>query len=276
MKKYISILIIFFTLNAFAQQNKGNWLLGVSSSSLGFNSNNGSETTLNVSYTEFETFPDLVDIYNLSNLFPHNYEIQEDKNSSINLNINLGYFFANKFVFGLSGGFENSSSVFKTGPLSQEILDYDPTVIGNNLGQYPYNYDLYYQIVSTADNDQTSKSTVWSVAPFIRYYHKLGFGSLFINASYSIGKGESEDKLQVISKTKYDNSKLSAGLGYSIALGKIVYLEPLISYEIIDSKSTTTRDVINPYDIDDIGVETHEMTRKSNSIVFSIGITSYL
>mgnify|MGYP004280903557 CR=1 FL=1 len=117
---------------------------------------------------------------------------------------------------------------------------------------------------------------MWSVAPFARYYHKLGFGSIFIDASYSIGKGDSEIKTQTITNTKIDHTKLSSGIGYSIALWRVINLEPMIAYEMLTQKSTSTRDVVNPYDIDDMGVETRVLTRKSTGIVFSIGISSYL
>ena len=163
-------------------------------------------------------------------------------------------------------------------PLPAQLLALSPDSLGNNLGQYPLNYDLYDLISSTANNDFTSKTLTWNIAPFARYYYALRNGSLFVDASYELGQGESELKSgsALMENTSLSYQKINAGLGCSFELGSKVSLEPMISYQSINSTTESTQDVPNPFIPSDIGVETTTFDRKSGNLHFSLGISAYL
>ena len=98
-----------------AQHDKGTWFVGASSSSLGFNSNTGSERNINVNFTGFQdTLVAENEFLNLASVFPYTYQVEQDKNSQLDLNFRLGYTLANNFVFGIGFGYDNETNLFKT------------------------------------------------------------------------------------------------------------------------------------------------------------------
>ena len=121
----------------------------------------------------------------------------------MNINIHIGHFIADQFAMGIKGGFSNETSLLKSSPLSTDLLNLSPDSVGNNLGDYPFNLNLYNLIASTASNDFTAISMSWSMAPFVRYYHRAGKGSLFIDASFEYGQGKSEVKANNITCLLY-------------------------------------------------------------------------
>ena len=280
MKKNLIFLAVALCSTAYAQHDKGEWILGVSSSNLGFNSNSSSSSITNVEYTGWRTDTLQVEtsLYTMSGVFPYTHNVQEDKNSKMNLNIHLGHFLADQFAMGIKGGFINETSLLKSSPLSTDLLNLSPDSVGNNLGQYPFNQDLYNLISSTANNDFTANSFSWSIAPFARYYHRAVNGSLFIDASFEYGQGKSEVKSNnvTIDNASLTNQQINAGIGYSIAIGGIINMEPMIAYQSINSTMVSSKDVPNPYNPVDLGTETTTFDRKSANIHFSIGITAYL
>ncbi|MBJ10173.1 MAG: hypothetical protein CMP66_01760 [Flavobacteriales bacterium] len=280
MKKILIVLAIAFSATAYAQHEKGEWMLGVSSSNLGFNSNSGSSSITNVEYAGWRTDTLQLEttLYTMGDVFPYTHNIQEDKNSQMNLNIHIGHFLADQFAMGIKGGFNNETSLLKSSPLSSDLLNLSPDSVGNNLGEYPFNLNLYNLIASTASNDFTANSMSWSIAPFARYYHRAGKGSLFIDASFEYGEGKSEVKANniTIDKASLTHQQINAGIGYSIALGGIINMEPMIAYQSISSTMVSTQDVPNPYNPIDLGTETTTFDRKSANIHFSIGITAFL
>lgn len=280
MKKILIVLAVALGTTAYAQHEKGEWLLGVSSSNLGFTSNSGSSSITNVEYAGWRTDTLLLEttLYTMGDIFPYTHNIQEDKNSQMNLNIHIGHFIADQFAMGIKGGFNNETSLLKSLPLSTDLLNLSPDSVGNNLGEYPYNLNLYNLITSTANNDFTATSTSWSVAPFARYYHRVGKGSLFIDASFEYGQGKSEVKANniTIDNASHTHQQINAGIGYSIALGGIINMEPMIAYQSVSSTMVSTHDVPNPYNPIDLGTETTTLDRKSGNIYFSIGITAFL
>ena len=280
MKKILIVLATALSINATAQHDKGNWMVGVSSSSLGFTSNSGSSSITNVEYIGWRTDTLQVEtaLYTMSDIFPYTHNIQEDKNSQLNINFHLGHFLADQFAMGLKGGFINETSLLKSSPLTADLLNLSPDSVGNNLGVYPFNLDLYNLIAATANNDYTASSMSWSIAPFARYYHRLGNGSLFIDASFEYGQGKSEIKSNniTIENASLTHQQINAGLGYSIAIGNVINMEPMISYQSLISKIESTQDVPHPNNPIDLGTETTTFDRKSENIHFSIGITVYL
>ena len=280
MKKILIVLAVALSVNAYAQHEKGEWMLGVSSSNLGFTSNSGSSSITNVEYTGWRTDTLQLEttLYTMGDIFPYTHNIQEDKNSQLNINIHIGHFLADQFAMGIKGGFNNETSLLKSSPLSSDLLNLSPDSVGNNLGDYPLNLNLYNLIASTASNDFTATSMSWSVAPFARYYHRAGKGSLFIDASFEYGQGKSEVKANniTIDNASLTHQQINAGLGYSIALGGIINMEPMISYQSVSSTMVSKQDVPNPYNPVDLGTETTTFDRKSGNIHFSIGITAFL
>ncbi len=280
MKKILIVLAAALSISASAQHDKGNWMVGVSSSSLGFTSNSGSSSITNVEYIGWRTDTLQVEtaLYTMSDVFPYTHNIQEDKNSQLNINFHLGYFLADQFAMGLKGGFINETSLLKSTPLTADLLNLSPDSVGNNLGVYPFNLALYNLIAATANNDYTASSMSWSIAPFARYYHRLGNGSLFIDASFEYGQGISEIKSNniTIENASLTHQQINAGLGYSIALGNVINMEPMISYQNLISTMESTQDVPHPNNPIDLGTETTTFDRKSENIHFSIGITVYL
>ena len=280
MKKILFVFITLLSTVSYAQQEKGNWMLGVSSSKLGFTSNTGNSSITNVEYSGWRTDTLQIEneLYTMSGIFPYTHNIQEDKNSEVNLNLHLGYFVLDQFVLGIKAGVISATSVLKSPPLSAQLLELSPDSLGNNLGQYPLNYDLYDLISSTANNDFTSKTLTWNIAPFARYYYALRNGSLFFDASYELGQGENELKSgsTLMENASLSYQKINAGLGYSFELGSKVSLEPMISYQSINSTTESTQDIPNPFIPTDIGVETTTFDRKSGNLHFSLGISAYL
>ena len=280
MKKILFVFITLLSTVSYAQQEKGNWMLGVSSSKLGFTSNTGNSSITNVEYSGWRTDTLQIEneLYTMSGVFPYTHNIQEDKNSEVNLNLHLGYFVLDQFVLGIKAGVISATSVLKSPPLSAQLLELSPDSLGNNLGQYPLNYDLYDLISSTANNDFTSKTLTWNIAPFARYYYALRNGSLFIDASYELGQGESELKSgsALMENASLSYQKINAGMGYSFELGSKISLEPMISYQSVNSTSESTQDIPNPFIPTDIGVETTTFDRKSGNLHFSLGISAYL
>lgn len=280
MKKILIVLAVAVSVNAYAQHDKGEWMLGVSSSNLGFTSNSGSSSITNVEYTGWrtDTLQLETSLYTMGDIFPYTHNIQEDKNSQMNINIHIGHFIADQFAMGIKGGFSNETSLLKSSPLSTDLLNLSPDSVGNNLGDYPFNLNLYNLIASTASNDFTAISMNWSIAPFVRYYHRAGKGSLFIDASFEYGQGKSEVKANniTIDNANLTHQQINAGIGYSIALGGIINMEPMIAYQSVSSTVVNTQDVPNPYNPVDLGTETTTFDRKSGNIHFSIGITAFL
>ena len=245
---------------------------GCFSSKLGFTSNTGNSSITNVEYSGWRTDTLQIEneLYTMSGIFPYTHNIQEDKNSEVNLNLHLGYFVLDQFVLGIKAGVISATSVLKSPPLSAQLLELSPDSLGNNLGQYPLNYDLYDLISSTANNDFTSKTLTWNIAPFARYYYALRNGSLFIDASYELGQGESELKSgsALMENASLSYQKINAGMGYSFELGSKISLEPMISYQSVNSTSESTQDIPNPFIPTDIGVETTTFDRKSGTLHF--------
>ena len=226
MKKILLVLAISVCQITFAQNDKGNWFIGASSSSFGFNSNTGSEQTIDVSFTEFkDTLVADTDSLNLAFLFPYTFQIEQDKNSQIDFNIRTGYFVANNFLLGLGVGFSNENMVFKT--------KNDPAVVNASLDsllgwfiQLPnvnymganygmYYHDLYNLIASSNNNDLTLKRSMLKLAPFARYYISVGQSALYIDASYEYGSGKEENKDDV----NFNDKDESYGHYFSYALG---------------------------------------------------------
>ncbi len=280
MKKILIVLAAAISTTAFAQHDKGDWMLGVSSSSLGFTSNSGNSSITNVEYTGWRTDTLQVEtaLYSMSDVFPYSHAIQEDKNSQLKLNFHLGHFLADQFAMGLKGGFNNETNLLKSSPLTADLLNLSPDSVGNNLGAYPFNHALYNLISATANNDFTASSMSWSIAPFARYYHRLGNGSLFVDASFEYGQGKSEIKANniTIDNASLTHQQINAGVGYSIVLGGVISMEPMISYQSRNSSMVSTQDVPHPNNPIDLGTETTTFDRESGNIHFSIGITAYL
>ena len=280
MKKILIFLAVALSTTAFAQHDKGSWMVGVSSSSLGFTSNSSNSSVTNIEYTGWRTDTLQVEttLYTMSDIFPYTHAIQEDKNNQLNLNFHVGHFLADQFAMGIKGGFNNETSLLKSSPLTTDLLNLSPDSVGNNLGAYPFNYDLYNLIAATANNDFTLSSMSWSVAPFARYYHRLGNGSFFVDASFEYGQGESKIKTNniTIDNAKLTHQQINAGIGYSIILGGIISMEPMISYQSANSSMVSTQDIPHPNNPADLGTETTTFDRKSKNIHFSIGIAAYL
>lgn len=280
MKKILIVSAIALSATAFAQHDKGNWMVGVSSSSLGFTSNSANSSITNVEYTGWRTDTLQVEtaLYTMSDVFPYTHSIQEDKNNQMNLNLHVGHFLADQFAMGIKGSFNNETSLLKSSPLSTDLLNLSPDSVGNNLGAYPFNNSLYDLIASTANNDFTTTSMSWSVAPFARYYLRAGNGSLFIDASFEYGQGKSEIKANsvTIDNSSLTHQQINAGVGYSIVLGGIISMEPMIAYQSLNSSMVSMQDVPHPNNPIDLGTETTTFDRKSSNIHFSIGIAAYL
>lgn len=291
MKTILTILSLVICTSSIAQHNKGNWLIGASSSNLGFNSNTGSERKIDIKFTEFQdTLIAENNFINLASEFPYSYEIKEDQNSELNLNFHIGYTILDNFVFGLGFGYDNQTSLFKNNPNSN-LTNINPSDSIVNLAfinlpgsemngiSYMMHYYELYSILAV-ENDLSIISTTLKIAPFIRYYQKLGKGSLFVNASYEIGSGSEElkdDLNSLITNTEYEHNKINLGLGYTIFLNDLISLEPQFNYYMLNSMSTIVEDVPNPMLFTtDMGTKTNENTRKSSGINFTVGLSFYL
>jgi hypothetical protein len=120
MKKILFISALILSFNSFAQQEKGDWYLGASSSTLGFTSSNGSENIIDATFTGFnDTLVTATDSLNLGFLFPYTYNLVEDKATDIDFSFRTGYFIDKNFQAGLGFGFTSRSTVFRTGADSQ-------------------------------------------------------------------------------------------------------------------------------------------------------------
>ena len=72
MKKILFVFITLLSTVSYAQQEKGNWMLGVSSSKLGFTSNTGNSSITNVEYSGWRTDTLQIEneLYTMSGIFP--------------------------------------------------------------------------------------------------------------------------------------------------------------------------------------------------------------
>ena len=59
-------------------------------------------------------------------------------------------------------------------------------------------------------------------------------------------------------------------------MGGIISMEPMISYQSVNSTMVNSVDVPHPNNPIDLGVETTSFDRKSANIHFSIGFSAYL
>ncbi len=290
MKKILLVLTISVCQIAFAQNDKGNWFIGASSSSFGFNSNTGLERTIDVSFTDFkDTLVADTDILNLAFLFPYTFQIQQDKNSLIDFNARAGYFVADNFLLGLGAGFSNENTVFKT--------KNDPAVVNASLDslfgwfvQLPnvdymgasyglYYHDLYNLIASSNNNDLTLKRSMLKLAPFARYYIPVGQSAVFIDASYEYGSGKEEIKDDVNFTTntmEHKHAKMNFGLGYELWVNDMFSIEPQFNYYMLNTETKVIEQEVQHPIILDFGDKSTERTNSNSGINFSIGLSVYL
>lgn len=291
MKKILVLLSLAVCTTAMAQHDKGSWFIGASSSSLGFNSNTGSERTIDVNFTGFkDTLVAENEFLNLASVFPYTYQVEQDKNSQLDINFRLGYTLADNFVFGVGFGYDNETSLFKTkvdpdlasaNPSDSLINLFFTTLPGADANGISYmtHYSALYSLLA-GQNDLTIKSSTFKIAPFVRYYHTLGKGSLFVDASYEMGQGTEEikdDLNYLTTTTEHAHSKINFGLGYAVFLSERIALEPQFNYYMLYSTSTLVEDVPNPMLFTtDMGTKTTENSRKSSGMNFAIGLSFYL
>jgi hypothetical protein len=293
MKKILFISALILSFNSFAQQEKGDWYLGASSSTLGFTSSNGSENIIDATFTGFnDTLVTATDSLNLGFLFPYTYNLVEDKATDIDFSFRTGYFIDKNFQAGLGFGFTSRSTVFRTGADSQvanaDLADSLMGVWFNGLpdvesmgATYANNYyELYSLIAASVNTNLTTSLTMLNITPFVRYYHTLKNGNLlFIDGSYQIGMGSEEIKEAVSNTTNLTNitsSKVNFGLGYSMSLSKHFFIEPQFNYFMSDYKSELVESTLHPIlSINDLGEQTTTRTMKSSGINFSLGLSFY-
>jgi hypothetical protein len=275
-----------------AQHDKGTWFVGASSSSLGFNSNTGSERNINVNFTGFQdTLVAENEFLNLASVFPYTYQVEQDKNSQLDLNFRLGYTLVNNFVFGIGFGYDNETNLFKT-KVDPDLATHNPDSLNiitalsalsqpTNLNgvTHTQHYRALYSLLA-GQNDLTIKSSTFKIAPFVRYYHTLGKGSLFVDASYEIGQGTEEikdDLNYLTTTTEHAHSKINFGLGYAVFLSDHISIEPQFNYYMLNTSSKLVEDVPNPMLFTtDMGTKTTEGTRKSSGMNFAVGLSFYL
>jgi hypothetical protein len=281
MKKIIFIISgLLLGSSVMAQHAEGDWMIGVSSSSLGFNSNTGTEETLDVSFDGFrtDTLVGITDSFNLQFLYPYKPKLENDKKSELDINVHLAYFVSSKFAIGLRGGYMNQTAVYKTGS-DQAIIDLHPdSAPGDLMGVYMYNQDLYYDIYATMNNDYSRSFSAWSAAPFVRFYNRLGNGAMFVDASYEIAQGKEtlkDDFMKTTITSEMQHGKINFGLGYSLELASGLQLEPQFNYYMLSEKTISTQDVPHPF-LNELGTQTTDLFRASNGINFSIGLSYYL
>jgi hypothetical protein len=293
MKKILFIAALTLSINSFAQQEKGDWFLGASSSSLGFTSSNGSENTIDASFTGFnDTLVTATDSLNLGFLFPYTFQLVEDNATNFDFSFRTGYFIVDNFQAGLGFGYSSRGTSFTTGSDSQvsnaSLADSLMGVWFNNLpdvetqgATYSNNYnELYGLIAASVNTNLTTSMTMMNITPFVRYYHSLKNGNLlFLDGSYQIGMGSEEIKEAISNTTTVTDitsSKINVGLGYSMSLSDHFYLEPQFNYFMSDFKSelveSTTHPILN---FDDLGEQTTTRTMKSSGINFSLGLSFY-
>lgn len=285
-------MAVAFCSTAIAQNDKGNWFIGASSSSFGFNSNTGSERTIDVSFTGFkDTLVSDTDSMNLGFLFPYTYQLEQDKNSQIDLNFRTGYFVADNFLIGLGLGYASENSIFKTknDPLvnNAELSDSLMNVWFSDLPNVEYMgasysahyYELHRLLSAASDNDLTIKSSMLKIAPFVRYYIPVGQSALFIDASYEMGSGKEEikDDTSFLTTTmENSHSKINFGLGYELQVNDVFVVEPQFNYYMLNTASKVQEDASHPLLFTDMGEQTTDRTSTSSGINFSIGLSFYL
>lgn len=293
MKKILLISAIILSYSSFAQQEKGNWYLGASSSTLGFTSSSGSENKIDVTFTGFnDTLVSITDSLNLGFLFPYTYNLVEDKATDIDFSFRTGYFISNNFQAGLGFGYTSSSTVFRTGADSKvanaDLADSLMGVWFNNLpdvesmgATYANNYyELYNLIAASVNTNLTTSLTMLNITPFVRYYHTLKNGNLlFLDGSYQIGMGSEEIKEAVSNTTTITDitsSKINFGLGYSMKVTEHFFIEPQFNYFMSDFESELVESTLHPIlSINDLGEKTTTRTMKASGINFSLGLSFY-
>lgn len=295
MKNLFVAVFMIFTTVAHAQQDKGSWYIGASSTSLGFDSKTNSENTIDVSFSGFkDTLNSITDSLNLAHVFPYSYELSQDSESKFDINLKGGYFLSDNFMFGLGFGYSSHSTLFKTNEDSElaaaSLLTDSLTGVwfNNTFGSDPnavnyYNHylELYSLIAASADNELTHSTTMMTIAPFVRYYRQLRSGNaLFIDASYTIGQGEEsmKDASSSVSTTyKLSSSKINFGLGYEINLTGKLSLEPQFNYYMLDFESTLEEDTEHPIlGTSSMGQRKTTNTEKGSGFNFSLGLSFYL
>jgi hypothetical protein len=293
MKIILIIAISVLSLNSFAQQEKGNWYLGASSSSLGFTSSNGSENTIDATFTGFnDTLVSATDSLNLGFLFPYTYQLIEDKATDIDFSFRTGYFIDDNFQAGLAFGYVSSNTSFRTGSDSKVAnADLADSLMGVWFNGLPdvesqgatyanHYYELYNLIAASVNTNLTTSTTMLNITPFLRYYHTLKNGNLlFLDGSYQIGMGSEEIKEAVSNTTSTTDitlSKINVGLGYSMSLSDHFFIEPQFNYFMADYKSELVESTTHPIlSINDMGEQTTTRTMKSSGINFSLGLSFY-
>ena len=293
MKNILLISAIILSFSTFAQQEKGNWYLGASSSTLGFTSSTGSENTIDVTFTGFnDTLVSATDSLNLGFLFPYTYNLVENKSTDIDFSFRTGYFISNNFQAGLGFGFTSRSSVFRTGADSQvanaDLADSLMGVWFNGLpdvesmgATYSNNYyELYNLIAASVNTNLTTSLSMMNITPFVRYYHTLKNGNLlFVDGSYQIGMGSEEIKEEVSNTTTITNitsSKINFGLGYSLSVSEHFFIEPQFNYFMSDFKSELVESTLHPIlSVNDLGEQTTTRNMKTSGMNFSLGLSFY-
>lgn len=293
MKKILLISAIILSFSTFAQQEKGNWYLGASSSSLGFTSSSGTENTIDVTFTGFsDTLVSATDSLNLGFLFPYTYNLVEDKATDIDFTFRLGYFIDKNFQAGLGFGYISKSTLFRTGSDSKvanaDLADslmgvwfYNLPEVETSGETYENNYyELYNLINASVNTNLTTSLTMLNITPFIRYYHTLKNGNLlFLDGSYQIGMGSEEIKEAVSNTTTITDitsSKINFGLGYSMSVSDHFFIEPQFNYFLSNFKSELVESTLHPIlSINDLGEQTTTRTISASGINFSLGLSFY-
>lgn len=292
MKKVLLIIAIAFCSTAIAQNDKGNWFIGASSSSFEFNSNTGSDRTIDVSFTGFkDTLVADTDSLNLGFLFPYTYELEQDQNSEIDLNLRSGYFVADNFLIGLGLGYASQNTIFKTkndplvnnAALSDSLMNVwfsglpDVQYLGSSYSTHYY--ELYRLLSASSNNDLTIKSSMLKIAPFVRYYIPIGQSAVFIDAAYEMGSGKEEikDDANFLTTTmENSHSKINFGLGYELKVSDVFVVEPQFNYYMLNTASKVQEDASHPLLFTDMGEQTTERTSTNSGMNFSIGLSFYL
>lgn len=278
----------------YSQFNKGQWFIGASTNNINFSSSSNSENKIDVVFTGFreDTLVNETDSLNLSFLFPYSYQLDQDKQTEVNINLKGGYFIADQLLLGLGFGFESNSSLFKTNEddklenasLANNLMNNWftnlPDVNENGLNYENHYNELYYLLYASVDNDITVSKNLISIAPFARYNFKLRKGNaIYIDGSYRYAFGDEEvkDAISSISTTTdYLSTTINFGVGYCAFLGANFSLEPQVNYYLSNNEMSTKEATPHPIlSYADMGEKETKRTAKGSGFNFSVGLSYY-
>ena len=293
MKKILLLMLIAYSTQVYSQFDKGQWFIGASTNNISFSSSSNSENKIDVVFTGFnDTLVGDTDSLNLGFLFPYSYQLDQDKQTEVNVNLKGGYFVADQLMIGLGFGFENESSLFKTNADSElenaSLADSLTFVWFSNLPDFNENglnyethyNELYYLLYASADNDITVSKTMISIAPFARYNFKLKKGNaIYLDGSYRYAFGDEEVKSELSSistTTDYLSTTINLGVGYCAFLAGNFTLEPQVNYYLNNTEVSTTEETPHPIlSYADMGEKETKRTTSGSGFNFSVGLSYY-